>query len=495
MGLLIWAVAQVVLTAQDGGIVLDEGKQLFLDDYVVASKENLVRRVHPAEKHRANPVLWPEADWEGSVALVYGSVIRDGDQYRMWYLSGPGVSYAESDDGIAWTKPDLGRFEIDGHGTNAVVRRATPEGAPPSLEHFYELFGVFKDSKDTDPARRYKMGYLSIERGYSGPRADPFHGGQRRGLGVAASPDGIQWTSVDPWATDAICDGASHWMYDHVSGKHVLFGRTKYKDPALEKAWSEDEHVRKYWWGRSVARTESADFLDWDYKDPASAPVVMTADAGDPPGTEIYGMAVFPCGSVYVGLVQRFHNRPGDVFLDIQLAVSHDGIHFTRVEDRTPFIPCGPIGSWDRFNNALANNPPVEVGDTLRFYYSGRTYRHGPYDGADKGESGGGIGFATIQCDRFVSLGASYDGGSLLTKPLRWRGTALHLNADADFGEIRVEVLNENGEILAESEVIRQDALDIPVAWARGQAPDEDEAVRLRIVLRNALLFAMWTTG
>ncbi len=492
MALFLCLVLQAL--ASPDGIVLDESKQLLLDDYLIESKENLTRQVHPAEQHPANPVLWPEEEWEGTVALLYGSVIRDGGTYRMWYLSGPGVSYAESADGIEWSKPALDLFEIDGHPTNAVVRRATPEGAPPSLEHFYELFGAFKDPSEPDPARRYKMGYLSIQRGYSGPRVDPFHGGQRRGLGVAASPDGIHWTTIDAWTTEAICDGASHWMYDPVHEQHVLYGRTKFKDPELEKAWTQEEYVRKYWWGRSVARTESPDFLDWTHKDPTAAPVVMTADGDDPPGTEIYGMAVFPYGSAYIGLVQRFHNRPGDVYLDIQLAVSHDSVHFTRVEGRSPFIPCGPVGSWDRFNNAIANNPPIEVDGKLRFYYSGRTYRHSPYDGPDKGESGGGIGFATIPRDRFVSLGASFDGGALVTKPLRLRNGALHLNADADFGEIAVEALNGAGETIASSEPISQDGLDLPVAWAEGGIPGDAEPVRLRITLRNALLFALWSS-
>lgn len=87
-------------------IVLGANHELFLDDYLIASMENVTRRVCPARKHPANPLLWPEEPWEGSVALIYGSITRDDGKYRMWYLSGIGVSYAESDDGIAWHKPE-----------------------------------------------------------------------------------------------------------------------------------------------------------------------------------------------------------------------------------------------------------------------------------------------------------------------------------------------------------------------------------------------------
>ncbi len=350
---------------------------------------------------------------------------------------------------------------------------------------------MFKDERDPDPARRYKMGALSIHRGYEGPREDPFHGGQRRGLGVAASPDGLRWTSIEPWATEAICDGASHWMYDTAKEQYVLYGRTKHVAPEVVEAWAGDAYAAKHYWGRAVASTTSPDFLHWAHTDPATAPVVMAADAQDPPGTEIYGMAVFPYESVHIGLVQRFHNRPGDVFLDIQLAVSRDAVHFTRVEPRTPFIPCGPVGSWDRFNNSVANNPPIAVGDELRFYYSGRMYRHSPYDGPDKGVPGGGIGMAGIPRDRFVSLGASFDGGALTTKPLRIAGETLHLNADAGFGTISVEALDDEGNVVGRAEPVRRDGLAIPVRWAEGGLRNGDTA-RLRVTLENALLYALW---
>ena len=482
-------------SSNDGPIALGTEKQLFLDDYVLAERQDLDRRVHPAAKYPGNPVLWPEEPWEGAKALVYGSVIRDGDRFRMWHYSGPGVSYAESGDGIHWEKPKLGVIALEGHDTNVLILRdANGTGEIAANPFFYEVFGVHKDPRAADPAKRYVMGYLSLARDYSGPRQDPFHGSQRRGLGVMHSADGIHWTQTERWASEAICDGATHWMFDPKRNRYVLFGRTKFAPPEVKEAWKEDAWAARYFWGRAVARIESSDFLDWDYKDPATAPVVMAPDIHDPPGTEIYSMMVFPYESLYIGLVQRFHNRPGDVFLDVQLAVSHDSIHFERVDDRSPFLPCGPVGTWDRFNQAVANNPPIEMGDELRFYYSGRTYRHGPYDGPDKGVSGGGIGFATVPRDRFVSLSASFDGGHLITKPLLVQGDTLHLNGVSRFGEITVEVLASTGDILATSTPIREDALDIAIEWKEPFTFAKEQPVQLRISLKNALLFALWAT-
>ena len=473
-------------------IPLDATKQLFLDDYLIATSENVTRQVHALEKHPANPVLRATEPWEGGVAILYGSVLRDGDKYRAWYHAAGNVGYAESDDGIRWTKPRLGIVEVEGEDTNLVIRREAAEGEPGFLPDFYEVFGVHRDDRDPDPSRRYKMGFLSLDRDYRGPREDPFHRGQRRGLGVAASPDGVHWKLVDSWATEAICDGGTHWTFDPQREKYLLYGRTKHVAAGLMEAWGENQWVDRYFWGRSVARAESADFVHLDVTDPGKAPVVMTADADDPPGTEIYSLQVFPYESVYIGLVQAFHNQPDTCHLDLQLAVSRDSVHFTRVGDRRPFIPIGPVASWDRFNNSVANNPPIPVGDELRFYYGGRTSRHSPYQGQDKGEPGGGIGLGTIRRDRFVSLSASFDGGRIVTKPLKLQGGRLHLNAKADFGRIVVEALDADGRFVARSKPIREDGLDVAVAWEEGNVEDLRSPVVLRITIQNALLFALW---
>lgn len=498
--LILWLVAEGVGA---DGITLSQKRLLFLDDHYLAKSENVGRRVHAVKKHEQNPLLWPEEPWEGAVAVIYGSVIRDGDRYRMWYHTdgrpvGPrGVGYAESRDGIHWTKPLMNHVPINGEPSNVLVVNLAKPGEPGHLRHFYEIFGVHRDPQEKDPSRRYKMGFLTIDRDYTGPREGRFHPGQRRGLGVAGSPDGLRWTLINNWATEAICDGDTHWMMDPARKKYVLYGRAKYVDQKLLKHWFRNERhaewINKHYWGRAVVRLESDDFLNWDFSQPAAGPVVMIQDKHDPPGTEIYSMLVFPYESVYVGLVQVFHNREDACHVDIQLAVSHDGVKFTRVGDRSPFLPCGGIGEWDRFNQSLANNPPFLVGDTLRFYYGGRTGRHPPYRGKDAGKRGGGIGLATIPRDRFVSLFASFDGGSITTKPLRVLGDSVHLNAVSKFGEIKVEAINAAGDVIAVSKPIQRDSLDIRVEWQSGKLSTNDAPVSLRIRLSNAHLYSLWS--
>jgi hypothetical protein len=481
-------------------IQIGRAKQLFLDDYLIASSTNVTRRIHAAEKYKDNPVIRPSEPWEDPFNVMYGSVIRDGDKYRAWYMSGPGVSYAESDDGLHWVKPALNLVPVSGAKTNILLRKASEKTGSEALPYFQELFGVFKDERESDPSRRYKMGFLSIDWQYKGPREGRFHEGQRRGVGVAGSPDGLRWKLIDNFATEAISDGATHWMFDPALNKYVLFGRTRAMPADVVAAWSKYDWFRSWYSGRAVGRIESSDFVNWNVTAPASAPVVMTADLGDPPGTEIYSMLVFPYESVYVGLVQTFLAVPDAPALDVQLAVSRDGMHFTRVAEQSPlgsgpttrttFIANGPVGCWDRFNQSLANNPPIVVGDELRFYYGGRTYRHAPYKGKDTSTKAGCIGLATIPRDRFVSLEASFDGGEVITKPLRLAGKSLHLNANSDFGTITVDAVDASGTIVATSKPIRANSLNAIVDWETGKIQGD---VSLRLTLENAQLYALWS--
>lgn len=492
----LFAIVCLAATAAEQQIRVGAEKQLFLDDYLIASQVNLTRQIHPASKYFGNPVLWPKESWEPAYAATWGSVLRDQGKYKVWYRTPVGVSYAESDDGIAWIKPRLDLVVQGKQKTNILIRKAPNNdlsGQKGDLPYFYSLLGVHKDDGDPDPNRRYKLGFLSIERGYQGTRQCLFFPNQRRGLGVAGSPDGLHWTLIDNWATEAIADGPCHWMIDPARNKYVFYGRTYLGMPA-DRIWNDNVKPTKYHGSRSVARVESSDFLNWNIVDPAKSPMIMAPDTFDMPGDEIYSMKVFPYEGIYIGLVQVFHNRPDACYLDVQLAVSRDSYRFTRVGNRETFLPVGGMGTWDRFNISLANNDPITVDDELRIYYGCMIKRHSPYSGKDTGPVGGGLGFATVKRDRFVSLGASFDGGELLTKPVQLLGNRLHLNTKSDFGEIVIEVLNGEGKRIARSKPVSTDSLNAVVEWAEGGLERMKDPVVLRITLKNALVFALWST-
>src|SRR5262249_27237946 len=162
--------------------------------------------------------------------------IRDGAKFKMWYQSGQGVAYAESDDGIRWRKPRLEWTLVGSQRSNILFAKRSSTEGPEAFPYYHELFGVHRDDHEPDPARRFKMGFLDIDWKYAGPDGLPWRKNQRRGLGVAASPDGLHWQLIDHWATCAIVDGATHWMFDPARGKYVLYGRMLQANPEVVEA-------------------------------------------------------------------------------------------------------------------------------------------------------------------------------------------------------------------------------------------------------------------
>lgn len=451
-------------------------EQLFLDNYIIESTENITRRINQTEKHTGGPVLIPDREWEGNRVFLFGRAIYDQEEkiYKIWYYCDGGhVAYATSQDGLIWDKPELDVVMRDGQKTNLVIERG-------DLGYFYENFGVIKDKSDPDQNRRYKASFVSIQRDYSGEHEDPFHRGQRRGLGVAVSPDGIHWTLENDFASYEICD-ISHVFWNPKIGKYVLYGRTKLTSDQPGKGW------KKWGWGRAVTRIESRNFRNW-----SRGQLVLAADEDDPQGAEIYSMSAFPYQGVYIACVQMFYGLTNQGNLDIQLAVSHDGKQFTRVEPRDPFIPEGDVGEWDRFNIAIGDLPPVKVDDELWFYYSGRTYRHGPYDGEDTGPNYGAIGLAKIKRGRFVSLEASFDGGKIITKSLLFSGINLFINANTSYGMINVSLLDGRGNLISgcQSTVSGEDGVEIPVRFNKRSIKDlSGSSIKIQFDINNAKLF------
>ncbi len=512
------ALASSALAQTPGSSNLDEpiriGKQrqLFLDDYLIHWTDKLQRRVNPVAKDPRNPIIRPEADWEPNSYVMPGTVIYDAQDniYKMWCIGyGPtaieglesgavsGCYYFTSKNGLHWTRPELDVLEAAGNKTN-IVALTNGEAKEHALPHASHLMVVGKDLREKDPARRYKMAYLYMIRDYDGPDQSRFHRGQKRGLAVAFSPDGIHWTAhSDEPVSYAIVDGGGFWFQHPDTGRFYYYGRTKHHDPDFLQRYGGDKQFQSSNWGRAVTRIESDNFVHWS---PEWGDLAIAVDAADGPGDEIYSMAVFPYEGIYIGLVQMFHSYPERTWLEIQLAVSRDGLHFQRITDRSAFIPVGGVGEWDRFNTATAG-APIRIGDNLVFYFSGRIAVHaGRYSGGDEGSGAGlrcraGIGAGTVKLDRFAGLEATFDTGKVRTKAVILDGNTLHVNANIGHGKLKVVVLDgvkrEPVQGLA-AEVQEIDSTDIAIPLGDLQEI-KDTLVRMEISVTNGQLYSIWT--
>jgi len=117
--------------------------------------------------------------------------------------------------------------------------------------------------------------------------------------------------------------------------------------------------------------------------------------------------------------------------------------------------------------------------DELWFYYTGtKTRSAGSLPKSDQPKiepDNAAICLAVLRRDGFVSLDAGMylklggpDNGAVLTKRFKVPGDKLLVNIDAPQGELVVEVLAKDGEVLARSAPIQGDHPQKEVNWEQG---------------------------
>ncbi|MBM3499632.1 MAG: hypothetical protein FJX74_13310, partial [Armatimonadetes bacterium] len=198
--------------------------ELLVDDALTETMTDGTRLVLH-QPVRREIVFRTDAPWEGNAA-AYQSVFRDGDRYRMYYhglhyrFSGPAAQaredhpavycYAESPDGIHWTRPELGLFEFNGSRANNII--LTPEkvaafGGDPAHT------ATFLDANPAcPPGERYKTLIL---------------GSKPLGLYVLKSGDGIRFTplSREPSVTEGAFDSQNLIFWDPVREEYREYHR------------------------------------------------------------------------------------------------------------------------------------------------------------------------------------------------------------------------------------------------------------------------------
>jgi hypothetical protein len=113
----------------------------------------------------------------------------------------------------------------------------------------------------------------------------------------------------------------------------------------------------------------------------------------------------------------------------------------------------------------------------------------------------GNTGLAVLRRDGFASLDAGQAGGTLTTRPVRFRGKHLFVNAAVAGGELTAEVLDERSRVV--SGLARGDCVPLwadktlqEVTWKRGTlAGVGGKVVQLRFHLKGGRLYAFWVSG
>jgi hypothetical protein len=100
---------------------------------------------------------------------------------------------------------------------------------------------------------------------------------------------------------------------------------------------------------------------------------------------------------------------------------------------------------------------------------------------------GGAIGLATLRRDGFASMNGP---GTLTTRPVTFTGKHLFVNLA---GEVRVELLDAAGKVVATSETVSRDSTRQFIKFP-GLAAHAGQRVRLRFHLVRGSLYAFWVT-
>lgn len=435
-------------------------RRLFLDAMVVEESEGLQRVFHAAKKHKANPLVKAEMPWEGTGIAFGGTVLRWGNRitvrYKSWPKTAGGPGLVESEDGIHFTRPNLGLVEWEGSKDNnicgahgSIIKIQNPK----SPKHQWGFYGY--GGKDG----------ASVSFGETAMR-----GGEDRKTGLFGTSDVV------------------YFFYDPYQKRYVSTYKT-----------SNRRH-------RACGLAVSDDGYEW--RKPVEG-AVFGADDFDPDPTQIYGMPVFPYQGVYIGLAWMYHARwmkwgvydtPKKMYeaqegtpatIDTQIAWSWDLISWNRTPKREPFIALGEPGSWDCEMIGTARNPVV-VGDELYFYYGGYSTIHDTLDAV----CGGGV--AILRLDGFCSMRASKNEGWLISRRELMRTPKVTINAlTRGDGYVAAEIVDRYDKVIPgfsrkDCTPFAGDSVRHEMTWKKKSFPAElvDADKKIRFFIRNADLYS-----
>ena len=491
-----WSVLCSGLRGSDPETFVDIGnrRELLVDDYLID------RFVGRAELRLHSPVqrevvFTCDQPWEGNWSGLV-TYLQDKDTYRMYYTAGQwrrgrgSICYAESADGVHWTRPELGLVAFNGSKKNNIILPAQGIIA----------FVPFMDANpDCAPDQRYKAMVA---------RSTP-----AKGLYGYASRDGIHWRAMrdKPLITQGKFDSQNVAFWDVRRRRYVAYYREMrgphdeigLKGPQLGL---DDQGP-----ARDVMTCTSPDFLNWTEPKWIEYPGA--------PREQIYLNQIRPyfrADHLFVGFPGRFMagreiekglpllQHPSYKYASISetlFMTSRDGVHFKRWGEA--FIRPGPRkerwiygATFTEYGLVVTAGETADTPDELSLYVvDGGGWTQGGR--ADR------LRRYTLRIDGFVSVNAPLRGGEVVTRRLQFSGSRLEMNfATSAAGSVRVEIQDAQGKPIdgfkmADCREMFGDRLRTWVDW-NGETDVSRLAgkpVRLRIALKDADLYSFRFTA
>jgi len=451
------------------------------DNHAIPFRSNLDLTLLPGVKYSGNPVLrrggpgTPDARW---ARLWGGTVLRENGKFRMWYSGTDSIEqwmkcefrmlYAESDDGIHWTKPNLGLVEYRGARDNNIV----------AIDRHVEMPAILVDDAPGVPAdERYKM-------------FSEIHNAETPTAFLAVSGDGLSWKVV----AQPRHRGVS--LYRFQQRYHSAF--VMYT-PELPGGFPS---------GRAMGVVRSSDWTHWDGEPSLAFHRANYFTSPPDIAEQVHTPAGFSNrGNVILGVYGQIHQvdaRPGTKFArlgsgmedtreDLGFFISNDGLHFREPIPGFKLVPRGLEGQWDG-GSVVPAHAFVNVGEQTYLYY-------GAWDnGICFDTSAGDVGLAFWRSDGFgfVRMREAGKPAVLQTETIPPLDGDQHIFVNFDIQAINpgcgldFELVDESGRVLPEYSAedcvtCTEPGLYQPVRWQKHDSLGKDvtQPVELRVHFRT----------
>ena len=465
------------------------------DNYSIPFRKGLEMSLLRSEHTRApyNPILTrgkPGAPDSFRIGY-YGTVLPINGKYHMWYIADGQENndqefsstpyghllYATSDDGLHWTKPNLGLVEYNGNKDNNLVQTNT--------DNVYRSCTVLYDPQDPNPDRLYKL---------------YFEGNPKNTGNALFSRDGLTWhpSPANP-LTKGLMEQSGLIKRD---GMYYVAGQTGIRSGGFTH--------------RVMIEFASPDFDHW-----TDAPILGFRRDPLPPrnvfwehnmGPQVHlGAGFWDRGNVLIGLYGQWNGDPTDndrraLKLGVGLIVSHDGMHFSE-----------PVPDFKMINNDEENWMLDQMGASPRITQGQGFMNHGErtmtYFGHWGKDGNKELRVAVWERDRLGQYAVNrrpIEGQypatlpAALEPPNAWeklpyfmsapialpqeKGAAVFLNCSglSKFSELRVAVVDRDfkplaGYSLNDCDPVQTNGYRVPVRWKGGDRVQLKTPIRIRV--------------
>ena len=441
-------------------------RELFLDDQLTAavSGETALRQHFPNREAPApsRPVGYYQTNIqergkrkEEDFVRCYYRGIRAGYNGDL-YDGNPGeyTGYAESRDGIHWSRPELGLFPDYPDFPGDTIWVGTMET---------HNFAPFRDDNPgCPPEERYKA--------VAGIR-------DCGGLFRFCSADGIRWRKMSEEPCLRIPEGGylqfdsqNVCFWSAAEQCYVIYFRVYVAPdaPVLPASPEWDDACR-----RSVARSTSTDFLHW------TEPVVLKMNR---PGEHLYVSLLAPyfrAPHIYIGTPTRFFGARGAA-TDITFCHTRNGIDILRPFPGAWITPGPDPARWGNRSNYLAYGIVQTGPKEISLYHCISQVRY------------------TLRLDGFASLHAGVEGGTWESVPMEYAPGRWEFNvATSAGGAFQVGFADAEGRALPgfdldDCELFFGDDIAVTPRWKGGEEPPlrPGQPFRLRFRMTECDVFS-----